>query len=76
MVPLDELDKLLSDVAKKLDILEQRSFGDGNQDDKKYFGLLPYVYLPESSKSTYQTDGGSGASGDNELGTKISTMQP
>ena len=65
MIPLDELDKLLSDVAKKLDMLEKRSFGEGNNDDKKFFGLLPYVYMPESSKQLY-LDGGSGASGDNE----------
>ena len=64
MPPLDELDKLISDVAKKLDMLEKRSFGDENNEDKKFFGLLPLVYLPESSNKIYTFDGGSGASGD------------
>tara|TARA_B110000285_G_C14487484_1_gene322401 strand:- start:258 stop:479 length:222 start_codon:yes stop_codon:yes gene_type:complete len=71
MIPLDELDKLLSDVSKKLDMLEQRSFNGGDNDDKKFFGLLSQVYHPESSKINYNLDGGSGASGDNENGVNI-----
>ena len=71
MVQLDELDKYLSEVAQKLEILEKRSYVDGNNDDQKNFGLLPYVYMPESSKPISLHAGTGESGGDEEAGHAI-----